>query len=93
MVAQEEQEWRRRFYKGWISTVLDSVPYKKPSLLGGTDMLMMIEQKVDFEVNPVGIGFFFLKPGRQYYVIRHLGKAFVSRELVKCRSEAIPQCK
>jgi len=52
-----------------------------------------MENQVNLESNQVHTGFFFLKPGRHYYVVRHEGKAYLNKELVRCRSEAIPKCK
>lgn len=77
----------------WYTTVLGSIPYKNPMLLGGKEVLELTDLGVDLDKNKVRIGFFFVKPGRQYYVLRHNKKAYVIKELVRCREEPIPHCK
>ena len=73
--------------------MLNAVPYKKPTLLGGKDIIEFIDKKVDLDKNRIYVGFYFIKPGRQFYVIRHQGKAYAYKELVKCLEEEIPPCK
>lgn len=71
IMKQEEIKWRNRFYENWCETLLNATPYKKPGMLGGKDIMEFINRRVDVEKNKVHVGFYFVKPGRQYYVIRH----------------------
>ncbi len=57
----------------WPRTLLDAlVPYKKPQLVNGKELINAIENKiVDLIQQPVYCGVFFMKAGRQHMVVRH----------------------
>ena len=62
-------------------------------LVGGKEILDLMEGQMDFEKNQVNVGFFLLKPGRNFYIIRHEEKTYLYKDLIRCRAEQIPHCK
>lgn len=93
LIEIERQKFYARFYDNWVEKMLKSVEYKKPKLLGGKEILQLIEQYVDIRTHLIYSGFYMIKPGRCLYVVRFKGQAYLSKELIKCRSEEIPHCK